>query len=684
MAHDNFENPLIDMKGLPPFDRIRPEHVEPAVDFVLAENRRRVADLLAAAQGFSWNTLVQPMEDMEERLHRTWSPVNHLNAVVNTDALRAAYNACLPKLSNYETELGQNEELFKAYEAIAASDPYRALSTSQKKVIQNALRDFRLTGIDLNAENKARFKHIMQELSSLMAKFEENVLDATHGWHKHITTPESLAGLPDSTLSAARKAAQARGLPGWVLTLEEPSYVAVMTHADDRQLRHEVYEAYVTRASDSGPNAGQWDNTPVMERLLALRHEAAQLLGFANYAERSLATKMAVDSDQVMGFLLDLAGQSLPVAQREFLDLQDYARRRHGVDGLHAWDIAYYSEKYRQEKFSISQEELRPYFPETRVLSGMFAIVERLYGIKISEKKDIKTWHRDVRFYEIYDKDDDLCGQFYLDPYARQGKRGGAWMDECLIRKRTAQGIQIPTAYLVCNFSSPMDEKPALLTHMEVQTLFHEFGHGLHHMLTKVDYPSVAGINGVEWDAVELPSQFMENWAWEQEALPLFSGHYETGEPLPEEKFRNLFATKNFQSGMRMVRQLEFALFDFRLHREYDPHRGGRIYETLEEVRDQVAVVKPPAFNRFAHSFSHIFAGGYGAGYYSYKWAEVLSSDAFSLFEENGIFDPTTGHRFLTTVLEQGGSREAMELFVEFRGREPRIDALLRHSGISP
>ena len=683
MAHDNSENPLIDMKGLPPFDRIRPEHVEPAIDRILAGNRRHVADLLASNKTYSWVNLVQPMEDMEELLHRLWSPVNHLNAVVNTDALRAAYNACLPKLSEYETELGQNEQLFRAYKSIEESDDYPRLTTGQRKVIQNTLRDFRLTGIDLSPEKKDRFKKIMQELSSLMAKFEENVLDATHGWHKHVTHQEALAGLPESTKSGARKAAQERGLSGWVLTLEEPSYVAVMTHADDRQLRYEIYQTYVTRASDQGPCAGQWDNTQVMAKLLDLRHEAAQLLGFSNYAERSLATKMAVDSNQVLGFLQDLARQSLPVAQRELAELQDYARQRYGVDSLQAWDIAYYSEKYRQEKFHISQEELRPYFPEDRVLSGLFSIVERLYGIKIGEKRDIKTWHRDVRFYEIYDKDDNLCGQFYLDPYARQGKRGGAWMDECLIRKRTPQGIQIPTAYLVCNFSSPVDDKPALLTHQEVLTLFHEFGHGLHHMLTKVDYPSIAGINGVEWDAVELPSQFMENWCWEKDALPLFSGHYETGVPLPEEKFHNLLATKNFQSGMRMVRQLEFALFDFRLHREYDPQQGARIYEILQEVRDQVAVVKPPEFNRFAHSFSHIFAGGYGAGYYSYKWAEVLSSDAFSLFEENGIFDANTGHRFLTTILEQGGSREAMELFIEFRGREPRFDALLRHSGIA-
>ncbi len=459
--------------------------------------------------------------------------------------------------------------------------------------------------------------------------------------------------------------------------------MAVMTHADNRQLRFEIYQAYATRASDEGPNAGRWDNSPVMESILALRHEAARLLGFENYAERSLVTKMATDCDQVTAFLTDLARQSLPVAREELAELEEFARREHGVSELHAWDIAYYSEKLRQEKFHISQEELKPYFPESRVLSGLFTIVERLYGIKIKEGSGVDTWHPDVRFYEIFDRDGQLCGRFFLDPYARQGKRGGAWMDECLIRKRTPEGLQIPTAYLVCNFSSPVAGKPSLLTHQEVLTLFHEFGHGLHHMLTKIDYPSVAGINGVEWDAVELPSQFMENWCWEREALPLISGHYETGEPLPEVKFQSLLASRNFQSGMRMVRQIEFSLFDFRMHREYDPKKGGRIYKILQEVRDQVAVVKPPPFNRFAHGFSHIFAGGYGAGYYSYKWAEVLSSDAFSLFEENGIFDTTTGHRFLTTILEQGGSREAMELFMEFRGREPRIDALLRHSGIA-
>ena len=676
-------NPLLEMTGLPPFTQIRPEHVEPAIDQILAENRAGVQALLAAPGPCTWDNLVQPIEDMGERLSRAWSPVGHMNSVVNSEELRAAYNACLAKLSDYATEMGQNEALFRAYQSIAEGPEYGRLDTAQKKIIDNALRDFRLSGIDLSLEHKARYKTIMQEMSALTSKFEENLLDATNAWQKFIEDETALAGLPESAKAAAAQAAEREDKQGWLLNLEFPSYFPVITYAENRALRREVYEAYVTRASDEGPNAGRWDNTAVMEKILQLRHEVAQLLGFANYAERSIATKMAASTAQVMDFLHDLAQRSLPIARQDLEEIREFARAQHGMDDLESWDIPYYSEKLRQHKYAISQEEVKPYFPEPRVVNGMFAVVQRLYGLNIQEVKGVETWHPDVRFFEIRDAQDTLRGQFYLDLYARPHKRGGAWMDECMTRKRDKNSVQTPVAYLTCNFSSPIGSDPALFSHDEVLTLFHEFGHGLHHMLTQVDYPSVAGISGVPWYAGELPSQFMENWCWEREALDLIAGHFQTGAPLPQALFDKMIAAKNFQSGMQMVRQLEFSIFDFRMHLEYDPAKGGRIYEILNEVRQQVAVMKPPSFNRFPHSFSHIFAGGYAAGYYSYKWAEVLSSDAFSKFEENGIFDRDTGLRFLSAILEQGGSRDPMELFIEFRGREPQIDALLRHSGIT-
>ncbi|MBI2778996.1 MAG: oligopeptidase A [Gammaproteobacteria bacterium] len=676
-------NPLLEMAGLPPFTQIRTEHVEPAIDWLLAENRAGVQTLLATPGPYTWDNLVQPIEDMGERLNRAWSPIGHMNSVVNSEELRAAYNACLPKLSDYATEMGQNEGLFRAYQSIAEGPEYGRLDTAQKKIIDNALRDFRLSGIDLSPEHKARYKTIMQEMSALTSKFEENLLDATNAWQKLIDDETALAGLPESAKAAAAQAAEREGKQGWLLNLEFPSYFPVITYADNRALRREVYEAYVTRASDEGPNAGRWDNTAVMEKILQLRHEVAQLLGFANYAERSIATKMAASTAQVMEFLHDLARRSLPIARRDLEEIREFARAQYGMDDLESWDIPYYSEKLRQHKYAISQEEVKPYFPEPRAVSGMFAVVRRLYGLDIQEVTGVETWHPDVRFYDIRDAQGTLRGQFYLDLYARPHKRGGAWMDECMTRKRVENGVQPPVAYLTCNFSSPIGSDPALFSHDEVLTLFHEFGHGLHHMLTQVDYPSVAGISGVPWDAVELPSQFMENWCWEREALDLIAGHFQSGAPLPQTLFDKMIAAKNFQSGMQMVRQLEFSIFDFRMHLEYDPAKGGRIYEILNEVRQQVAVIKPPSFNRFPHSFSHIFAGGYAAGYYSYKWAEVLSSDAFSKFEENGIFDRDTGLRFLSAILEQGGSRDPMELFIEFRGREPQIDALLRHSGIT-
>lgn len=674
-------NPLLELEGLPPFSRIKPEHVEPALDQLLKTCREKTEALLRSGEPFTWANLIDPLERLDDRLGRAWSPVNHMNSVVNSDELRQAYNACLPKLSEYATEMGQNERLFNAYKAVAESG--ESFNPAQRKLLDNALRDFRLSGVDLPAEKKARFKEISRQLSELGSQFEENLLDATNAWTKLITDEQALAGLPESALDLARQTAQQRGeQQGWLLTLEFPSYLPVMTYADNRELRRELYWAFSTRASDQGPHAGRWDNSETMERILRLRHEQAQLLGFDNYAERSLAKKMAESSEQVMSFLDDLTSRSHRQAENEMEELRRFAAERYQITELEAWDIGYYSEKLRQQRYDVTQEELKPYFPESRVLQGMFAVVNRLYGIEILEVEGIDSWHRDVRFFEIRDRFGALRGQFYLDLYARPKKRGGAWMDGCIDRMFGDECDQIPVAFLVCNFSPPVGGKPALFTHDEVETLFHEFGHGLHHLLTRVDYPGVAGINGVAWDAVELPSQFMENWCWELEALDLISGHFESGDPIPEPLYRKMKAAKNFQSGMQMARQLEFSLFDFRIHREYDPNRGGRVYEILEQVRAQVAVVRPPSFNRFAHGFAHIFAGGYAAGYFSYKWAEVLSADAFSLFEERGIFDPDTGASFLQNILEQGGSKDAMELYVAFRGREPKIDALLQHSGI--
>ncbi|MBT8117175.1 MAG: oligopeptidase A [Gammaproteobacteria bacterium] len=676
-------NPLLNMTGLPQFSAINPEHVKPAVELLLAEGRQQVVDLLAANTTYTWSSLVGPMEAMDDRISRAWSPVSHMNSVVNTDELRDAYNTCLPLLSEFGTELGQHEGLYRAYRQIADGEEYARLDSAQKKVIDNALRDFRLSGIELPQEQRDRFKAIMQELSKLASAYSDNVLDATNAWHRQITDESLLYGLPESARSLAKQTAEQRDLDGWVFTLEFPSFHAVMTYADDRALREEIYTAYVTRASDQGPHAGQWDNAANMEKIVTLRHEAAQLLGYANYAERSLVTKMAETTDQVMQFLEDLAARSRPAAVGELEDVRTFAADTQGEQDLQAWDIGYYSEKLRQDRYAISQEELKPYFPEPRVVNGLFAIVERLYGLKIGQVDDVDTWHNDVRYYRITDADGHIRGEFYFDLYARPHKRGGAWMDECICRRRTRKGLQVPVAYLTCNFSPPIGDDPAMFTHDEVITLFHEFGHGLHHMLTQIDYAGVSGINGVAWDAVELPSQFMENWCWERKALDLVSGHVKTGEQIPDELYQRMRKAKNFQSAMQMVRQLEFALFDFHLHRDYDPDRGARIHETLEAVREQVAVIRPPAINRFENGFSHIFGGGYAAGYYSYKWAEVLSADAFSAFEETGIFNRETGDRFLHSILEQGGSREPMELFVEFRGREPTIDALLRHSGLA-
>jgi oligopeptidase A len=676
------ENPLLEEFILPPFSRIKPEHVVSAIDTLLKQNRDEIHHLLETVQKPDWVSFVEPIEKLDDRLNRAWSPVSHMNSVVNSDELREAYNACLPKLSAYATEMGQNADLYRAYKAVLEND--RELDGAQRKMLENILRDFHLSGVDLPPAQKQRYKEISERLSTLTSKFSENVLDATHAWTKQIDDVSELAGLPESALDLARQTAAQRDMDGWLLTLEFPSYYPIMTYADKRELRHEMYRAYSTRASDQGPDAGEYDNSVIMDEILALRHEQALLLGFSSYAERSLAKKMAESPQQVLDFLNDLARRSRPQAEQEYSELEAYARDVHGLDKLEAWDVAYYAEKLRQSRYNISQEELKPYFPQHMVVQGMFDVVSRLFDIRIVQTDGVDTWHPDVQFYEIRDSDDgELIGQFYLDLYARPKKRGGAWMDECAVRFRSRDHLQTPVAYLTCNFSPPVGEKPALLTHDEVETLFHEFGHGLHHMLTRIDYPGVAGINGVAWDAVELPSQFMENWCWEREALEAVSGHYETGEEIPDDLYERMVAAKNFQSAMQMVRQLEFALFDFRLHLEFDPEKGARVLEFAEAVREQVAVVRPPEWNRFAHGFSHIFAGGYAAGYYSYKWAEVLSADAFSLFEEKGVFDEEAGRAFRENILEKGGSEDAMELFVAFRGRKPDVEPLLRHSGIA-
>lgn len=671
------KNPLLNIKHLPEFSNIKTEHVEPALDEMLSENRAELKKLLAQ-KSFTWDNLMRPLEDMEEKLNVMWSAVNHLNVVVNSKALREVYNKCLPKLSDYGTEISHNKDLFNAIKSIADDDEFKKLDHAQKKIIKDSLRDFHLAGVDLSEKDKKKFAELSKKLSQLTTKFEENILDATEGWHYHVTDENQLKGLPEHALDAAKQTAESKKLDGWVFTLDLPSYIAVMMYAENRDMRHAMYDAYVTRASDQGPNAGKWDNSQLMVDILQVRYELAKLLDFNNYAERSLARKMAKTPKEVLEFLASIVSPAKPKANQEYEELKAFAKQ-----DLEPWDLPYYSEKLKHKNFSITQEELRPYFPEDQVLKGLFSVVNKLYGLKISEKKDVNVWHKDVRFFEIYDENDELRGQFYLDLYARLKKRGGAWMDECRVRRKHKDGkIETPVTYLTCNFHPPVKDKPALLTHDDVTTLFHEFGHGLQHMLTKIDYADVSGINGVPWDAVELPSQFMENWCWEEEALQLISKHYKTGETIPKEKIDKLRAAKHFQSAMLMIRQLEFGLFDFRLHMEFDPKKQNQVQEVLDQVRKEVTVVPTVPYNRFQHSFSHIFAGGYAAGYYSYMWADVLASDAYSKFEEDGIFNRDTGRSFMENILETGGSEEPMILFKRFRGREPTIDALLHQNGI--
>lgn len=683
------DNPLLKLAAAavpPAFGEILPEHAEPALDQLLADNRKVLAQVLAqaaeATEPPSWDSLVAPLDEAGDALSRAWSPVSHLFSVSNSPEWRKAYNACLPKLTEYGLEVSQSAELCAAYKALKASKAYAGLSASRRRVIDNALRDFHLSGVDLPAQAKERYRQISLRLSELTTKFEENLLDATQSWSLLITDEARLAGMTADGKRQAAAKAKSREQDGWLLTLDFPSFDSVISYADDRSLREALYTAYVTRASDQGPHADGPDNAPLMEEILALRHEEAQLLGFANFAEVSLATKMAESPAQIEAFLLELAAKARPGAERDLAELSEFARQRDGLDELRPWDLAYYTDKLKQQKLGLSDEQLRPFFPAPQVIDGLFELTSRLYGVRFAADHEVPVWHPTVTAYRVLNADGDTIGRFYLDPYAREHKRSGAWMDECQGRRRGVAGLQLPVAYLVCNFTPPLDGELSLLTHDEVLTLFHEFGHGLHHLLTQIEESDIAGIHGVAWDAVELPSQFMENWCYEPEALALFARHHETGETLPDEMVKQLRESRRFHAGLGALRQVEFALFDLRLHRDYEPAQGARVMAVLEAVRDEVAVLRPPAFNRFPNSFSHIFAGGYAAGYYSYKWAEVLSSDAFAAFEEEGLFNPATAARFRDEVLARGGSADAAELFRAFRGRDPSIDALLRHEGL--
>jgi oligopeptidase A len=669
-------NPLLDFSGLPRFAQLKPEHVTPALDKLLGEGRASIERALAAP--VSWESFVAPLEDANERIGRAWGQVAHLHAVLDSPELREAYNANLPKLTQYWTELGQNQALFEKYQALAASPEYPTLSTARRRIVDNALRDFRLGGAELSPDKKARFAAIQEELAGLGSRFSENLLDATKAF-SIVVDERRIAGIPPDVLAGAREAAENDGKPGWKFTLHAPSYVPVMQYADDRALRQTMYRESATRASEFGKP--EWDNTSLIARIVGLRRELAQLLGYYSYAEVSLVPKMAESPAQVLAFLEDLARRARPFAEEDVAELREFARRELGLEPLEAWDIPYASEKLRVNRYAFSEQQVKQYFPEEMAIQGLFRVAETLYGVRIYPAS-APTWHADVRFYEIRDAAGQLVGQFYMDLYARDTKRSGAWMDDAITRRRKGATLQTPVAYLTCNFSRPVGARPATFTHDEVLTLFHEFGHGLHHLLTRVDDLGVAGINGVEWDAVELPSQFMENFCWEWDVLRHMTRHVATGEPLSRELFDKMLAAKNFQSGLAMLRQLEFAVFDMRLHSDFDPASGKTALQLLNEVREHIAVLRPPAYHRFPNSFSHIFAGGYAAGYYSYKWAEVLSADAYSFFEENGVLNPIAGQRFRDEVLAVGGSRPAAESFRAFRGREPRVDALLRHNGM--
>jgi oligopeptidase A len=673
------DNPLLDFSGLPLFDRVQAQHVAPAVEHLLTEGRALLEKLATASEAPSWDNFARPLEDMEERISRAWSQVGHMNAVVNSPELREAYNACLPKLTDFYSDLSQDERLYAKYRALRTSQQFEKLNHAQQKIVENELRDFRLGGAELPDDKKARFKEIQEALSKLAAKFEENLLDTTNDFAHYVEDAGQLKGLPEDALQAAQEAAKADDKAGYKFTLHFPSYMPVLQYAESRELRELLYRAYATRASEFGKP--EWDNTGLIKEILQLKREAAHLLGYNNYAEMSLATKMADTPQQVVEFLDNLAKRAKPFASRDMQELTDYAKKL-GITDMQAWDVAFVSEKLREDKYAFSDQEVKQYFPENMVLQGLFKVVETIFGVQV-KKSQAPVWHSDAGFYEISDKAGQPVGQFYLDLYARNNKRGGAWMDEAITRRRIGDKVTLPVAFLTCNFSAPVGGKPALFTHDEVITMFHEFGHGLHHMLTQVDDYGVSGIKGVEWDAVELPSQFMENFCWEWDVLRHMTAHVVTGEHLPRALYDKMVAAKNFQAGMQTVRQIEFSLFDMRLHGDFDPNGSKTPLDLIEEVRDEVAVVRPPKWNRFPNNFSHIFAGGYAAGYYSYKWAEVLSADAYSLFEEHGVLCEETGRRFWTEILAMGGSRPALESFVAFRGREPSIDALLRHNGMT-
>lgn len=674
------QNALLKTDGLPLFGAISPLDIEPSLDYLLQDIRSAIHGLLD--QEISWGNTLQPIECLKDRLNRFWAPIRHLHAVADTEDLRKVYNACLPKLTNFYTEMGQNKQLYLAYKRVADGAEFATLNGAQKKIIENALLEFRLSGVALDANEQEQYRQLQEELLLLQNNFEENLLDATHGWQKHVQDEQLVGGLPQSMLAVTKQKATEARLKGWLFTLDFPVYLAVMQYAEHAPLREEVYVAYVTRASDQAAD-GQWDNSALMQDILRLRHKQAKLLGYDSYAHYSLVQKMADDVDQVLQFIRDLAERTQKIAAQELQELQEFATKQFAQKTLQAWDIPFYSEKLRQHKYNISLEQLRPYFPAQQVLDGLFAITNRLYGVCIEERQGVEAWHADVRFFDVYDDTRALRAGFYLDMYARDGKQGGAWMDECLSRNTVGSSMQIPIAFLTCNFTPAVADKPSLLTHDEVITLFHEFGHGLHHMLTLVDYPSVAGISGVAWDAVELPSQLMENWCWQRQAVDLIAKHYQSGALINGDLFGKILATRNFQSGLHMLRQLELALFDFTLHLAKNDPIPCDIQSVLDTVRKQIAVVFPPSYNRFQNGFSHIFAGGYAAGYYSYKWAEVLSADVFSRFEAEGILNPQTGRNFLQAVLTQGGVKRPMDMFVEFMGRKPQLDALLKYSGLA-
>ena len=676
--------PHFQPSALPSFKAIDPTQIEPTIRALLDKNRDKLNELLSQETPFTWDNLMQPLEHMGDEFGKVWSPISHLHSVLETEALREAYNQALPLITEYHTEFLQNEALFKAMVGLAESKAFHTLDAAQRKIIENDIRDFKLAGIHLPLHQKRELAALQKKLSLLTTRFSENVLDATQHWTLHLTDANDLQGLPSQAMQLAIDNANRRRLKGFVLTLDLPSYSSAMKFLDNRAIRQKLYEAHTTRASDQGPDASKWDNAPIMADILKTRHDIAKLVGFDNFAAYSLATKMAKTPDDVLHFLNNLVEKSKPFAQTEYEEINALAQSLHAPTPLEAWDIAYYSEKLQSSQFSFSEEDVRPYFPVQKVLAGLFALVQQLYGLTIAADSSVQVWHPDVCFFNIHDEHGNLRGGFYIDLYTRPHKRDGAWMDDCRTRFRLNKNeIQSPVAYLTCNFMPKVSTEPALLTHEDVMTLFHEFGHCLHHLLTTVDYPSVAGINGVAWDAVEFPSQFMENFCWEKESLALISGHYQTNAPLPDDLFQKMIAAKHFQTGLQMLRQLEFALFDFRLHLEYNDAAPKPIQTILDDVRKAVAIIPIPAFNRFQNTFSHIFAGGYAAGYYSYKWAEVLSSDAYAKFEEQGIFNPETGKSFMHNILEVGGVREPMASFVAFRGREPHIDALLRHSGIT-